>query len=122
MGRPLAATESEHPSQAEEPKKETLEQQSPILGAPEISNEEAVDEFIDTSGLHFKGSRKGESKTPGPPNLTNSFRKHHASVDAGLNKYKEMSRVSLNFPRSGSHLSSIVHLEEVSAGYYSIEN
>ena len=38
-----------------------------------------------------------------------------------LKKANELSKVSLNFGGSRSNLSSIVHLEEVSNGHYSID-
>jgi len=81
-----------------------------------------VDEFNDKNGLHYKGSLKGTSKTPGPPNI-GSLKQHRSSIpDLKDGKYNEMSKMSANFGiRSGSNLSSIVHMEEVSAGYYSID-
>ena len=85
-------------------------------------NEYDVDEFNDKNGLHYKGSIQVTSKTPGLPNI-GSLKQHRSSVpDLKDGKYHEMSKVSVNFGiRSGSNLSSIVHMEEVSAGYYSID-
>ena len=51
----------------------------------------------------------------GPKNAKNS------SSIGDLRKANELSKVSLNFGGSRSNLSSIVHLEEVSNGHYSID-
>ena len=81
-----------------------------------------MDEFKDRSGLHYKQGLRLTSQTPNPPELHNSSRQFGAIADLGANKYQELSKASLHFPRSGSNLlSSIVHMEEVSAGYYSID-
>lgn len=126
------------PDQPEEPEKEAGKDAAPkdeksVAGAiednktAEVSsaknkNEYEVDEFNDKNGLHYKGSIQATSKTPGPPNI-GSLKQHRSSIpDLKDGKYHEMSKVSVNFGiRSGSNLSSIVHMEEVSAGYYSID-
>ena len=58
--------------------------------------------------------------------ITNGFAdqgpKNAKSSSIGdLRKANELSKVSLNFGGSRSNLSSIVHLEEVSNGHYSID-
>lgn len=126
------------PDQPEEPEKEAgkdaaAKDEKSVAGAiednktAEVSsaknkNEYEVDEFNDKNGLHYKGSIQATSKTPGPPNI-GSLKQHRSSIpDLKDGKYHEMSKVSVNFGiRSGSNLSSIVHMEEVSAGYYSID-
>ena len=64
------------------------------------------------------------SKTPNPPELTSSMRLTGIAeiIQPEQKKYQELSKASLHFPRSGSHvLSSIVHMEEVSQGQGSID-
>ena len=63
------------------------------------------------------------SKTPNPPELQSSMRLTGiAEMIQPEKKYQELSKASLQFPRSGSHvLSSIVHMEEVSQMQGSID-
>ena len=81
-----------------------------------------VDEFKDEEGLHYKGSKLPTSKTPGP-NLINNRGSISNSELHGRKYPIDLSRLSLNFGGGGSksNLSSIVHMEEVSAGHLSIE-
>lgn len=74
-----------------------------------------VDEFKDAEGLHFKAGLKLTSKTPGlNPSLS---LKTGRRVSVGELR-KDASKMSLNFGGLGSrsNISSIVHMEEVSAG------
>ena len=89
-----------------------------------------MDEFKDKEGLHYKADLKATSKTPAPHMINsgshNMIRGQQASSIGDLHSRKnhnELSKMSLNFGGGGSrsNLSSIVHLEEVSQGYYSID-
>ena len=81
--------------------------------------EDEFDEFKDKSGLHYKPDMRATSKTPGLERAQNSFRQH-SSIGDLHGRRQDMSKASLNFG-GASNISSIVHLETVSAGYYSID-
>lgn len=83
-----------------------------------------VDEFTDVGGLHYKGNIVSTSKTPGL-NPSKHIGANSAARRASIGDMpRDISKMSLNFgggAGSRSNLSSIVHMEEVSAGYMSID-
>ena len=94
------------------------------------SIDNTVDEFKDKEGLHYKADLKATSKTPGPNMINtgsnNMMNRQQTNSIGDLHSRKnhnELSKMSLNFGGAGSrsNISSIVHLEEISQGYYSID-
>ena len=83
----------------------------------------SVDEFRDKGGLHYKDGMKATSKTPGLK-ASKQIAANSAARRSSIGDMKpELSKMSLNFGGGGSrsNLSSIVHMEEVSMGYMSID-
>ena len=90
-----------------------------VVSSETGQKDEEFDEFKDKNGLHYKPNMRVTSVTPVLEKASNSIRQHSSIGDLHGRK-QELSKASLNFG-GASNISSIVHLETVSAGYYSID-